>query len=207
MADVMDSLLDALEPHQVDAMARRIGASPQQTGRAIEAALPLLLGQLARNGAQPGGAQSLQQALERDHVAAGGGLPGVLGNVLGGGRGARGRDAMSDGGEILGHVFGSRQPRVTHGVGQAGGMNAQQSGQLLQMLAPLVMAALARMMQKRGGGVQGLGSVLGDETRALEQRGGGGLLGAVLDRDGDGDVDLSDLLRNGQMLGGLLGRR
>jgi hypothetical protein len=69
------------------------------------------------------------------------------------------------------------------------------------------MAALARMMQNRGGGASALGGLLGNENQAMRQRDGGGLLGAVLDRNGDGDVDFSDLLSNGQLLGGLFGRR
>jgi hypothetical protein len=229
MSELMQSVLSVLDRNQVDAMARRIGASPQQTERAIEAALPLLIGQMARNSAQPQGAQSLHRALERDHAGidlggllgsvlgggsasgndGGGLLGGVLGSVLGGGAPAPRRgDAVSDGMAILGHVFGQRQGRVANGVGQVGGMDGQQSSQLLAMLAPIVMAALARMMQNRGGGADALGGLLGGENRSLQQReSGGGLLGAVLDRDGDGDVDLSDLMQNGQLLGGLLGRR
>jgi len=208
MSDLMQSVLDALQPQQVEAMSRRLGTSAPQTERAIQAALPLLIGQMARNSAQPQGAESLQRALERDHApAAMDGLMGVLGSVMGGGRSARGNDAISDGLGILGHVFGQRQERVAQSVGRVGGMDGQQSSQLLAMLAPVVMAALARMMQNRGGGASALGGLLGNENQALGQGGSGGLLGAVLDRDGDGDVDVADLLGNGQLLGGLFGRR
>jgi hypothetical protein len=116
MSDLMRSVLEVLQPQQVEAMARRIGASTPQTERAIQAALPLLIGQMARNSAQPQGAEALQRALDRDHApAAMDGLLGVLGNVLGGGTGPRGNDAVSDGLNILGHVFGQRQPRVAQG--------------------------------------------------------------------------------------------
>jgi hypothetical protein len=50
-----------------------------------------------------------------------------------------------------------------------------------------------------------LGDILGQEHQRVSQQGGaaGGLLGAVLDRDGDGDVDFSDLLKaGGSILGG-----
>jgi hypothetical protein len=255
MSDLIQSVLSVLGQDQVNAMARQIGASPQQTERAIEAALPLLIGQMARNSAQPQGAQALHRALERDHqgvdlggllgavlgagsgasanqTQAGGGLGDVLGAVLGGGQGggggglgsvlgavlgggggqapaSRGGDPVSDGMAILGHVFGQRQQRVANGVGQVGGMNSQQSSQLLAMLAPIVMAVLSRMLQNRGGSDAGaLGGLLGGQARQMQnQPGAGGLLGAVLDRDGDGDVDLSDLMQNGQLLGGLFGRR
>jgi hypothetical protein len=229
MSELVQSVLGALDPAKIAAMSRQIGASPQQTERAIHAALPLLVDQLARNSAQPAGAQSLQHALQRDHAgvdlgsllgavlggsgtrggeSSGGGLlGGVLGAVLGGGGGsARGQDPVQDGAAILGHIFGSRQPRVASGVGQIGDMSGSQSSQLLAMLAPIVMAVLARMMQNRGADAQGLGGLLGGEARQVRSN-DGGLLGAVLDRDGDGDVDLADLLQNGQLLGGLFGRR
>ena len=250
MSDLMQSVLSVLGPERVNAMARQIGASPQQTERAIEAALPLMIGQMARNTAQPQGAQALHHALERDHagvdlggllgaVLDGGGgsdAGGLLGAVLGGGGGRGGSDAggmlgsvlgsvlgggapqqrssrqaadpISDGMAILGHVFGQKQQRVAGGVGQVGGIDRQQSSQLMAMLAPILMAVLGNMMNKRGGGADALGGLLGGESRQMQQQaGGGGLLGAVLDRDGDGDVDLADLMQNGQLLGGLFGRR
>lgn len=218
--ELMQSVLSVLDQERIDAMSRQLGTSPQQTERAIEAALPLLVGQLARNSAQPQGAQALQQALAKDHAQVdlggllgavlggqgGGGLGDALGGLLGGGA-ARHGGPLGDGAAILGHVFGQRQRRVANSVGQLGGMNGQQSGRLLQMLAPIVMAVLARAMQNRGGSTTGLGQVLEGEQRDIQQRGAGGILGAVLDRDGDGDVDLSDLMRNGQLLGGMLGKR
>jgi hypothetical protein len=105
-------------------------------------------------------------------------------------------------------VFGQRQQRVANSVGQFGGLNGQQGARLLSMLAPIVMAMLSRAMQNRGGTTSGLGDVLGNEQRTIErQPSAGGLLSKVLDRDGDGDVDVSDLLGGGRLLGGLLGRQ
>jgi hypothetical protein len=88
---------------------------------------------------------------------------------------------------------------------------------LLRLLAPIVMAYLAKRIfgQRQSGAVAGdgsqsaspqvLGDILGREHQRVSQQGGagGGLLGAVLDRDGDGDVDFSDLLKaGGSILGG-----
>lgn len=257
MSELMQSVLSVLGPERVNAMAQQIGASPQQTERAIEAALPLMIGQMARNTAQPQGAQALHTALERDHAGVdlggllgavlggggsggGSGVEGLLGAVLGGGGGRGGSgdaggllgsvlgsvfgggdeapatqrgntrqaaDPISDGMAILGHVFGQKQQRVANGVSQVGGIDGQQSSQLMAMLAPVLMAVLGKLMSNRGGGADALGGLLGGESRQMQQQaGGGGLLGAVLDRDGDGDVDLADLMQNGQLLGGLFGR-
>ena len=103
------------------------------------------------------------------------------------------------GGAILGNIFGNKRGQAEQGLGQATGLGGANAGQLMAMLAPIVMAVLARMNQQRGLGPGGLTDMLGSETQRTREAGGasGGLLGAVLDRDGDGDVDLSDLLSMG----------
>lgn len=234
MQGVLDEVLRVLGPDTIGQMAGRIGASPQQTQNAISAALPLLLSAMSRNAATPGGAEALHRAAVRDHAAndpmaiigallggAGGGagagaagqLLGALGGLLGGGAGGeaagRPRDPISDGLGILGHVLGGAQQRAAGGVARAGGIDAGSAMQLLAMLAPLVMAALGRQAQRGGLDPQGLAGVLGGDLARL----GGGApatrdpVSALLDADGDGDVDAADLLARGAGLLGMLGRR
>ena len=141
-------------------------------------------------------------ALQRDH-GGGADLGGLLGSLLGGGAGGGG--GLQDGAAILGHIFGGNQQRAEAGLGQATGLGAN-AGQLLQMLAPIVMSFLAQRMQSGGMDADGLGQVLGQERARVQQQGGlgGGLLGSLLDQDGDGQVGLGDLLKIG---GGLMGGR
>ena len=133
---------------------------------------------------------------------AGGGIGDILGSVLGGGQGGAAGGGI--GGAILGHIFGSRQKQAADGLGQTTGLGAGNAMQLLAMLAPIVMAVLGRMNRNQQLGPGGLGEALGRDNERARAGGGvtGGLLGAVLDRDGDGDVDLSDLMQVG---GGLIG--
>lgn len=198
---LVDDLMAQLQGAPLQQMAQRLGASPAQTEDAVGAALPLLLGTLGRNAAQPQGAMDLFGALQRDH-SGGPDLGGLLGSLLGSGGGG---GAQQDGAAILGHIFGGNQQRAEAGLGQATGLGAN-AGQLLQMLAPIVMSFLAQRMQSGGMDAGSLGQVLGQErTRAQQQGGlGGGLLGSLLDQDGDGQVGLGDLLKMG---GGLLGGR
>lgn len=238
MQGVLDDVLRALGPDTIGQMASRIGASPQQTQNAIQAALPLLLGAMSRNAATPTGAEALHRAAVRDHASsdpmaligsllggagggagagAGGGaagqLLGALGGLLGGGAGGqaagRPRDPVSDGLGILGHVLGGAQPRAASGVARAGGIDAGSAMQLLAMLAPLVMSALGRNAQRGGLDPQGLAGMLGGDVQRL----GGGApaardpVSALLDADGDGDVDAADLLARGAGLLGMLGKR
>ena len=199
-ASLVDDLMAQLQGAPLQQMAQQLGTSPAQAQDAVGAALPLLLGALGRNAAQPQGAMDLFGALQRNH-SGGADLGGLLGSLLGGGSGG----GQQDGAAILGHIFGGNQQRAEAGLGQATGLGAN-AGQLLQMLAPIVMSFLAQRMQSGGMDAGGLGQVLGQERARVQQQGGlgGGLLGSLLDQDGDGQVGLGDLLKIG---GGLMGGR
>lgn len=203
---LVDELLSQLQGAPLQQMAQHLGTDTVQTEQAVGTALPLLLGALGRNAAQPEGAMNLWGALQRDHSSAPD-LGGLLGALLGGGRGADvpANPNALDGGAILGHIFGGNRQRAESGLGQATGLGAQ-AGPLLQMLAPIVMSFLARRVSAGGMNAGGLGQVLGQEQARVQQQGGlgGGLLGSLLDQDGDGQVGLSDLVKLG---GGLLGGR
>jgi hypothetical protein len=76
--------------------------------------------------------------------------------------------------------------------------------QLLMLLAPVVLGALGRRQRQQGLDPGGLAGVLGEERRQAEASapaGLGGLLGRVLDADGDGQI-MDDV---GGLLGGFLG--
>jgi len=216
MSSLTDDLMSQLQGAPLQKIAQQLGTDPQQAAGAVGAALPLLMGALGRNASQPQGAEALLGALQRNHAGAAGGgdagsdIGGLLAAVLGGGGGK-----AADGAGILGHMLGARQDTAAQQLGAATGLGGDRAGQLMKILAPIVMAFLAKRMLGGGSDTAGaasgggttadvLGAILGQEQRQVRQQGGlaGGLLGAVLDKDGDGDVDLSDMLKLG---GGLLG--
>lgn len=197
-----DSLFQQLQGAPLQQVSSQLGIDPQQASGAIGAALPLLLGALGRNTQQPQGAEALFGALQRDHAGAGLDLGGVLGAVLGSGNAT----PQTDGAGILGHIFGGNQSRAASGLGQATGLGGDKAGQLLQILAPIVLSFLAQRFLGGGNANAGqLGEALGQEharVQTAEGGPGGGLLGTVLDQDGDGQLGIGDLLKIG---GGLLG--
>lgn len=197
--DLASQVMSQLSPSDLGAIARQLGVDENRAGTAIEQALPLLLGGLARNAETDEGAGALFGAVRRDHQGLD--LGSVLGSVLGGGGGGVG-------GGILGHIFGARQPQAAQGLGQVSGLGTDNAAQLMAMLAPLVMAVIGRMTREQGLDAGGLGGLLGQQAPQAAQRGGaGGLVNAVLDRNGDGQVDLGELLQAGSGLLGAFGRR
>lgn len=203
MSSITDGLLSQLQGQPLSQISQHLGLSQSQTAGAVAAAIPLLLGALGRNASNAQGAQSLFGALQKDHT--GQDMGSVLGSVLGGG---------GQGSQILGHVFGPRQEIAAQGLGAATGLAPDRAHMLLRWLAPIAMAYVAkRMFDHRTANANGgaatrasapapaptpgaLGEVLGKEERSITQQGGvgGGLLGAVLDRNHDGKVDFSDLI-------------
>ena len=190
-----DELIRHLQGEPLAQISQQLGVPQAQVANAAQTALALLLGALGRNASQANGAEALFGALQKDHAGVDPGS--VLGAVLGGG---------GQGDQILAHVFGGRQSRAEGALGTATGLGGDRAGQLLRMLAPLVLAYLAKRLFSQQGAASPavLGDVLGQEhQRVIEDReGSGGLLGAVLDQDGDGQLGLGDVLKIG---GGLFG--
>jgi hypothetical protein len=141
------------------------------------------------------------------------GAGGLLGSVLGmmGGGGAQQQSPMASAGMgILKHVLGGSQDRAANGVSQASGLSGQGAMALMAMLAPMVMGALGKMTASKGLDAGGLAGVIGGDLQRLGQTQPAaqkGFMGGLLDADGDGDVDASDLLSRGSMLMGLFGKR
>jgi hypothetical protein len=228
-------LASQLQGAPTQQIAQHPGIDSAQASSAITAAIPLLLGALGNNASQPQGAQTLYNALQRDHAGpdqSGLDIGSVLGSVLGGG---------GQGGQILGHVFGNQQPRATQALGQSTGIGNDKANMLLRWLAPIAMAYLAKRVFDhrqaspaipRGSAAasntapatspttmgvsmntagattptaaapvatpQVVSDVLAPEVAHAQRT--GGLLGAVLDRNGDGKVDFSDLLQAGSAI-------
>jgi hypothetical protein len=196
MSDLTNQVMGHLDDQRIQAIAQQLGIDPSEAEGAIQQAMPLLIGGLARNAQTDEGAGALHSALG-DH--AGNDVGSILGSVLGGGGGGLGNGAA-----ILGHIFGARQDQAAQGLGQQTGLGSQNAGQLLAILAPVVMGVLGNMTQRQGMSASGLGGVLGQEAQRIGGSNAGGLLGAVFDQDGDGRFGLSDVLKMGE---GLLGRR
>ena len=220
---MVEELLSQLQGAPMQQMAQSLGESPQQTQQAVQAAIPMLLGALGNNTQNAGGAEALFGALQRDHAGGpdlggllgsllgggagqAGGLGGLLGSVLGGGAATAPASASLDAGSILGHIFGDQQDQASSNLGQATGLGGN-AGNLLKMLAPIVMAFLAKRVMAGGMNPSDLGNALGQEQSRVQQQGGlgGGLLGSLLDQNGDGQLDMGDLMKIGGSL--LSGRR
>jgi len=158
---------------QADRIGAKIGADPVQTQAAISAALPALLAGL-QGQAAPG--TGLQQAIEQDHDGS------ILDDIPGYLNGSANLSPRTtNGAGILEHVLGNQQPGVQHALSSQTGLSMSSIGQLLPILAPIVMGMLGKQARTEGGsggGMGDLGSILGGLTGGGGSGGGG--LGDIL---------------------------
>lgn len=221
-------LFSQLQGEPMQKIAQQLGTSTEQASSAVSQALPLMMGALgnqAQQGSQGaagiasmlgalGGGQGgglgdiLGGLLGGSGNAAGGGLAGALGglvgSVLGGGQSATGSASAGNAGDLLATVFGNQgSARAAEGLGQSTGLGTQGAGNLLGMLLPIVMSFLSQRFLQGGNGTQQLDQALANERQQLNNQGAGGALASLLDQNGDGKLDMNDLVKLGSsLLGG-----
>lgn len=198
MESIFESLASQLGGDAMEQIAGRVGGRAVAE-RGVPAALGTLMGALANNSSGGGGAEALHSALARDHD----------GSVLDDLSGYLSASSPGSGAGILKHVLGGRRSQVEVGLGQQLGVDAGSAGQLLTMLAPLVMGALGKARRSGNLDPGGLASMLGGERSHIERRApeGIGLLGNLIDADGDGQVADDVAKIGGSLLSRLFGRR
>jgi hypothetical protein len=195
MDTLTHQLMRELSGERLTQMSRQIGADEQTTSSALTAVMPLLVSALANNASQSSGAQSLHNALAEDHDGS------ILNNLSA----FLGNPQSANGAGILEHVLGGQQPVVTQGLAEGSGLNRDQIGMLLQIVAPLILGALGKQQQQQGFNPSDLSVFLGGQKEMDQQSNPDlmSLLNNLLDRDRDGSA-LDDIFG---MLGRLFGRK
>lgn len=200
MSGILDLITSRMDGDALRQIGQQIGASEEATQSALQMALPVILGQLNRNAQDQGRGEGLERALASHD-----------GSVLDNLKGFLAQSPSDSDDRMVGHIFGDRRQAVQKQLGRAAGLDEGAVGKLLANLGPLVMGALGKKKREAStpdlGGLGGLKDLLTQERHQVESRGKPGLIDSLLDADGDGDVDASDLLkRGGGLLGGLFGR-
>jgi hypothetical protein len=183
----------------IDEISRRVGVDRDQVSSVVAGAMPMLIGALSRNTAESRGAESLAGALDRDHD---GSIIDDLASFLGSSK------TTSAGAGILGHVFGQRQTSVESALSSMSGVDRGSVGQILMMMAPVVMGALGKTKRDRGLDAGALSELLrGEEDTARKAAPETeSLLGSLLDRDGDGQIADDLVSIGGSLLSSFLKR-
>lgn len=195
MPSIFDLISSTLDSRSVAKIGDQLGQDTNTTQKAINSALPMLLGALQKSTKADNGS-GLARALNTKHD----------GSILQDLSGYLAKNDQSDGAGILKHVLGSNRDVAATTLQMASGVDKNQASSLLATLAPVVLGALGKTKRDSGLADQDLTRLLEGETQSLEEKAPGMMsaLTSVLDADGDGDTDLSDILAHGsKSLGGL----
>ena len=166
---LLQTVREYLGQSEINQISDHLGVDPQTTESAVAAALPMIVGGMARHAASPEGAATVQEAAATHEDAA----DDVHATV-------QAAPAVESGG-LLNKIFGSHKPSVQDGVQQASGLGLDKAKQLLSMLAPLVLSAFAR--RQNSNQLSGnTGADLRQEAQSARDRmpNVGGFLGQIL---------------------------
>lgn len=199
MANLLDLLQGQLNEGLVDQLSQQLGgADRQQTANAAQGILSTLVTALAKNAASPEGAASLNNALERDHD---GGLLENLAGLFTNGNVPPQQARAANGAGIIKNVLGDRQGGIVEMISQMSGLDSNKTGNLMTMLAPMVMGMLGQHKRQQGLDIGGIAGLL-NGTVDNQRQSGNPLMDMAtrfLDKDGDGSVvdDVAGMIGKG----------
>ena len=209
--NLLDMIMSAQGGNAAQQVGAQLGLDQNQSKSAIAALLPAISSALKQNTNNPQGLAGLLGALQKGNHEEYLDNPQMLGQ----------QQTVNDGNAILGHLFGSKDvSRAVAGhAAQKTGIGADVLKKLLPLVATMAMGSLSKqtrqptmksaltglaMQHLMGGGQKsGLGSILGAVTgtnnRQRQQaqqthQQGMGIIGKLLDADGDGSM-MDDVLR------------
>ena len=186
MSGILDTVQQQLNPDTVNQISQQLGVDPATTQQAITAALPVVLGGMASHADDPAAAAAIHDEAD-NHAGLLGGLgnliPGGAGGMLGGLASAIGAGGL---GSVLGSVLGPKNSQVQDGVSKASGLDPQRAKQLMMILVPIVLAAIAHHKRSAGLAPSEVGPTLQEQARTAQAEAErqaphmGGLLGGIM---------------------------
>jgi hypothetical protein len=180
---LIDDVQRHLGPAEIQQISQHLGVDEGTAQSAVQSALPMMVAGMAGNAQQPGGESQIQSLLGGH-----GGLLGSLSSVIASASAGAG---MSDGaggaGGLLGSIFGAHRDSVQNSVQQTSNLQPDQTKKLLAILAPIVLAVLARRhAAATADGKQASGSLGGALQQDAQAAQGsvhpqlGGILGKIM---------------------------
>ena len=195
----MASLEDIKSDLPIADIAARLGVDEATARKAVDDALPALVAGMGANATDPAGAASLERAVKsHDPSLVEGGVN--LDDV-----------DEDDGRKIVRNVFGGNTDQVVQALDtkeSSEGTGGNLIGKLLPILAPIVLAFLAKQFSKKQDAQEPAASSAESGSGGAGESGGGGIgdiLGGLLGGGGGGGGGTGGGGGLGDLLGGLLG--
>jgi hypothetical protein len=177
-----DGLLDLIP---IGDIAKQLGVPEDVAEAAVKQAIPAIVGGMAANAKDSGGAKSLEKALSKHATTSSSGKKVAINDI-----------DTSDGEKIVNNVFGAKKSDVAAAVADTskGDVTKELIAKLLPIIAPIVISFIASQFL----GQKAETPAAKEEAPAASSGGIGDLLGGLLGSAGGQEV-------LGSVLGGLLG--
>jgi hypothetical protein len=158
MSSMLESLMGMLSGDTLGKISKQVGVPEEKAKEALPDILAVLTGALAKNSSQQQSAQSLSNALAKDHDGT------ILNNLS---------DYINnyksgEGDGILGHVLGGKRTALEQGLSKKTGLDMGTIANLLTMAAPLIMGALGKTQKQQGFSLDSLTNILGSESNQAQ---------------------------------------
>lgn len=141
MENVTKLLMSQLGENGLETLAGKSGGDKTKVSQALEGAVPSLLNAISGNTKSVAGADSFLMALEKDHD----------GSILNDMGGYLKEPQKANGAGILKHVLGDKRKEVETNLAARSGLSVDNTGGLLETVAPLIMGFLGKQKKQAGG--------------------------------------------------------
>lgn len=167
-------LSDQMTPGVLGKLSGVLGESEEATGKAVNAAIPGIMGALMKKGANESGANDLMGMM--DNLPGGldlGNIAGLLGNQ------DQSKTLLESGNGLVSGLLGGGNNKMFDLISSVSGLGRAKSGNLMGLLMPLAMNMLRGKMRGNGLGAAGLASMLLGQRNFLKAAAPNGLTDAL----------------------------
>lgn len=185
MENLENELLQQLSDDGVNKISEKVGVEKNTTATVLSAAIPLLLSALANNSSKSDGAESLYNALNKDHDGS------ILNNL----ESFFSNPDAANGAGILRHTLGEKQTVITEGISKGTGLKNNTVVQILQIAAPLVLGLIGKKQRQENLDSNKLSSFLSEQKNEVQKSKPGvmSVVNTLLDANQDGS-SLDDII-------------
>ena len=173
--NLLNLLKEQLGGSLIQEAGRFMGESESNTQKAVDSALPALLGGLASKASTQAGAEGLLGMLKKDEFD--GSMLNNLSGLFSGG--SRTNTLVNTGTNLVSSLFGSRMGAVGNLISSVSGIGNQSSKNLIGMLLPVVMSMLGKQRKANNLDAGGLANLLLGQKSALKNAAPAGLASAL----------------------------
>ena len=176
---LFDMLLNQVGGSIASEAGKKLGIENKAAQSALGSIVPVLVNAMARNSRTKEGAESLTNALSKDHDGSFlDNLGGFLSNA-----------DQGPGAGILKHVLGGKRQSVEQTIGQQSGLSGSNIGAMMEMVAPILMGYLGKQQRGSSGGGSVI-DILQGATNDFKQQApkDQSFIEKMIDSDGDGSI-------------------